>query len=50
MVTVIQFKPVPRKKALQLVKMQNTSVKADVIKASQQAYKSGYSTDLNSNV
>lgn len=46
MVTVIQFKPVPRKKALQLVKMQNTSVKADVIKASQQAYKSGYSTDL----
>lgn len=46
MVTVIQFKPVPRKKALNLVKMQNTSIKADVIKASQQAYKSGYSTDL----
>lgn len=46
MVTVIQFKPVPRKKALSLVKMQNTSIKADVIKASQQAYKSGYDPAL----
>lgn len=46
MVTVIQFKPVPRKKALSLVKMQNTSIKADVIKASQQAYKSGYDPSL----
>lgn len=46
MVTVIQLKPVPRKKALNLVKMQNTSIKADVIKASQQAYKSGYDPSL----
>ena len=46
MVTTIQFKPVPRKKAQNLVKMQNTSIKADVIKASQQALKNGYSTDL----
>lgn len=46
MVTVIQLKPVPRKKALNLVKMQNTSIKADVIKASQQAYKAGYTPDL----
>jgi len=46
MVTVIQFKPVPRKKALSLVKMQNTSIKADVIKASQQAYKGGYDPSL----
>ena len=46
MVTVIQFKPVPRKKALNFVKMQNTSIKADVIKASQQAYRSGYDPSL----
>lgn len=46
MVTTIQLKPVPRKKAQNLVKMQNTSIKADVIKASQTAYKNGYSTDL----
>lgn len=46
MVTVIQLKSVPRKKAIQLVKMQNTSIKADVIKASQTAYKNGYSPDL----
>lgn len=46
MVTVIQLKPVPRKRALRLVKMQNTSIKADVIKASQQAYKSGYDPSL----
>lgn len=46
MVTVIQLRSVPRKKATQMVKMQNTSIKADVIKASQAAYKSGYSPDL----
>ena len=46
MVTVIQLKPVPRKKALILVKNQNTSIKADVIKASQQAYKNGYDPSL----
>mgnify|MGYP001657590459 CR=1 FL=1 len=46
MVTVIQLNCVPRKKAIQLVKMQNTSIKADVIKASQRAYKSGYSPEL----
>lgn len=46
MVTVIQLKPVPRKKALTSVKMMNTSIKADVIKASQQAYKSGYDPSL----
>lgn len=46
MVTVIQLKPVPRKQALRLVKMQNTSIKADVIKASQQAYKNGYDPSL----
>ncbi|MBP3796158.1 MAG: hypothetical protein J6I46_00080 [Ruminococcus sp.] len=46
MVTVVQLKAVPRKKALMLVKMQDTSIKADVIKATQQAYKAGYSPDL----
>lgn len=46
MVTVIQLRAVPKKKAINLVKMQNTSIKADVIKASQQAYKSGYDPSL----
>ena len=46
MVTVIQLKPVPRKKALRSVKMMNTSIKADVIKASQQAYRNGYDPSL----
>lgn len=46
MVTVIQLKAVPRKKALSLVKMQSVSIKGDVIKASQQAYKSGYDPAL----
>lgn len=46
MVTVIQLVSVPRKRAVQLVKMQNTSIKADVIKASQQAYKGGYDPSL----
>lgn len=46
MVTFIQLKSVPRKKANNLVKMQNTSIKADVIKASKQAYKSGYDPSL----
>lgn len=46
MVTVIQLKSVPRKKAINMVKMQNTSIKADVIKASQTAYKNGYDPSL----
>lgn len=46
MVTVIQLKAVPRKKALNSVKMMNTSIKADVIKASQQAFKNGYDPSL----
>lgn len=46
MVTVIQLKPVPRKKALSLVKNQSVSVKADVIKESQKAYKNGYDPSL----
>lgn len=46
MVTVIQLKAVPRKKAISSVKMMNTSIKADVIKASQQAYKNGYDPSL----
>lgn len=46
MVTVIQLKPVPRKKALSLVKNQNVAIKADVIKASQTAYKNGYDPSL----
>lgn len=46
MVTVIQLKTVPRKKAIQSVKMMNTSIKADVIKASQQAYRNGYDPSL----
>jgi len=46
MVTVIQFRAVPRQTALRLVKNMNTSIKADVIKASQQAYRSGYDPSL----
>lgn len=46
MVTVIQLRPVPHKKAINLVKNQNTSIKADVIKESQRAYKSGYDPSL----
>lgn len=45
-VTVIQFKAVPRKKAIDLIKYQNTAIKADVIKASQQAYRNGYDPNL----
>jgi len=46
MVTVVQLRSVPRKKAVNMVKMQNTSIKADVIKASQTAYKNGYDPSL----
>lgn len=46
MVTVIQFKAVPKKQALRLVKMQNVAIKADVIKASQKAYQNGYDPAL----
>ena len=46
MVTVVQLQAVPRKKAMTLVKMQNTSIKADVIQASKNALKSGYDPSL----
>ena len=46
MVTVIQLNNVPRKHAIQLVKNQNVSIKADVMKASQAAIKNGYSPEL----
>ena len=46
MVTVIQLRAVPKKTALRLVKNQNVSIKADVIKASQQAYRNGYDPSL----
>lgn len=46
MVTTVHLRNVPRKKATTLVKMQNNSIKADVIKASQQAYRNGYDPSL----
>ena len=46
MVTVIQLRSVPKKRAVSLVKNQNTAIKADVIKASQQAYRNGYDPSL----
>ena len=46
MVTVIQLRSVPKKTATQSVKIQNTSIKADVINAQKSAYKGGYSPDL----
>ena len=46
MVTVVQLKSIPRKKAISQVKMMNVSVKADVIKETKQAYKNGYDPSL----
>ncbi len=46
MVTVIQFKTVPRKKAQTLVKMKVNDTKADLIKATQNAVKNNYSPDM----
>lgn len=46
MVTVIQLKTVPRKKAQNLVKMKLTDTKADVIKETKRAVQNGYDPDL----
>ncbi len=46
MVTVIQLKAVPRNKARSHVRFYNTAITADVIKASQTAYKNGYDPSL----
>ena len=46
MVTVIQLKACPKNDAQKLIKAQAVSIKADVIKASQQAYAAGYSPEL----
>ena len=46
MVTVIQFKTVPRKAALRAIKIMNTSVKADVAKEQKRLQQSGLSGDL----
>lgn len=46
MVTVLQFKTVPRKAALRMVKVLTTSVKADLMKAHKQLIKSGLDPSL----
>lgn len=46
MVTTIRFSAVPKKKAVNLVKVQNVSVKADVLKRAKMASKEGVSPDL----
>jgi len=46
MVTVVQFRAVPRKQADRLVKMKLNDAKADVIKATKQAIQNNYSPDL----
>jgi hypothetical protein len=42
MVTVLQLKVTPRKKAIRNVKMMTTSIKAEVLKANKNAWKNGY--------
>lgn len=46
MVTTIRFSAVPKKKAVNLVKVQNVSVKADVLKRAKMASKEGVSSEL----
>ena len=46
MVTVIQFRNVPRNRALNMVKNRTVGVKADVSKQQKQAYRGNYSPDL----
>lgn len=46
MVTTVHFSTIPRQKSIRMVKTQNNSIKADVVKASQTAYKNGYDPSL----
>lgn len=46
MVTTVFLSTIPRAKAIRMVKMQNNSIKADVVKASRDAYKAGYDPSL----
>ncbi len=46
MVCIVNLASVPKKKAINMVKFQNNSVKADVIKESQRALKNGYDPSL----
>jgi hypothetical protein len=46
MVTTILFSALPKKKAVNLVKVQNVNIKADVLKATKKAYEGGYPAEL----
>ena len=46
MVTTVHLSTIPRQKAIRMVRMMNNSIKADVMKASQAAYKAGYDPSL----
>lgn len=46
MVTSVHLSTIPKQKAIRMIKMQNNSIKADVVKASQAAYKAGYDPGL----
>ena len=46
MVTSVLFSSIPRNKAVKMIKNQNNSIKADVIKQSQSALKDGYDPSL----
>lgn len=42
MVTTVLFKPVPRNKAVRMVKERNSAIKADILKSSKSALQNGY--------
>lgn len=46
MVTTVLFSAIPKKKAVNLVKIQNVNIKADVLKVTKRAYAGGYPAEL----
>ncbi len=46
MVTTVLFSALPKKKAMNLVKVQNVNIKADVLKVTKKAYQGGYPAEL----
>ena len=46
MVTTVLFSALPKKKAMNLVKVQNVNIKADVLKVTKKAYQEGYPAEL----
>lgn len=46
MVTTVLYSAIPKKKAVNLVKVQNVNIKADVLKVTKKAYQGGYPAEL----